>query len=150
MRTAADRQLERSLAEVKVAVEGFIAQTRARPQSSPTLREQPGNLLEAMIVAADQADSGMDDQQVAGNVLTLLLAGEDTTANTIAWMIHLLWRNQASLARATEEVRRVCGDTAAPTQAQIDQLVYLGPAPTRPCGSSRWRHCWRCRRYATP
>ncbi|WP_114970163.1 cytochrome P450 [Rhodoferax ferrireducens] len=123
--STADRQLARSIAEIKVAVTGFIAQARARLQSNPTLREQPGNLLEAMIVAADQADSGMDDAQVAGNVLTLLLAGEDTTANTLAWMIHLLWRNPASLALATEEVRRVCGDTVAPTLAQIDQLLYI-------------------------
>jgi cytochrome P450 len=35
-----------------------------------------------MIVAADQADSGIDDPQVAGDVLTLLPACEDTTANT--------------------------------------------------------------------
>ena len=33
------------------------------------------------------ARSGIDDRQVAGNVLTMLLAGEDTTANTIAWMV---------------------------------------------------------------
>lgn len=124
VRTAADRQLERSIVEIKVAVEGFIAQARARMQANPTLREHPGNLLEAMIAAADQADSGIDDQQVAGNVLTLLLAGEDTTANTIAWMIHLLWRNQSSLAWATEEVRRVCGETA-PTLEQIDRLCYI-------------------------
>ena len=125
VRSTTDRQLERSIAEVKVAVEGFIALARARMQADPTLREHPGNLLEAMIAAADQANSGIDDLQVAGNVLTMLLAGEDTTANTIAWMIHLLWRNQPSLARATEEVRRVCGDAATPTLEQVERLVYL-------------------------
>ena len=125
VRSASDRQLERSIAEVKVAVEGFIALARVRMQANPILREHPGNLLEAMIAAADQPDSGIDNQQVAGNVLTMLLAGEDTTANTIAWMIHLLWRNPHSLARTTEEVRQVCGDMAAPTLEQIDRLVYL-------------------------
>ena len=35
-----------------------------------------------MLVAADEPGSGIDDNQVAGNVLTMLLAGEDTTANT--------------------------------------------------------------------
>ena len=67
-RSAADRQLERSIAEVKTAVAGFIAQARARMQADPGLRERPRNLLEAMIAAADQADSGIDDAQVAGNV----------------------------------------------------------------------------------
>lgn len=124
-RTEADRVLDRSIAEVNAAVAGFIAQARARMQADPGLREHPHNLLEAMIAAADQPDSGIDDQQVAGNVLTMLLAGEDTTANTLAWMIHLLWRNPDALARATDEVRRVAGDCSAPTLEQMAQLEFV-------------------------
>jgi len=122
---ATDRQLERSVKEVMTAVTGFVAQARARMSANPVLREQPENLIEAMIAAADQPDSGMDDAQVGGNVLTMLLAGEDTTANTIAWMIHLLWLNPQALAKASEEVRRVCGDPAAPTLAEMAQLDYV-------------------------
>jgi cytochrome P450 len=62
---------------------------------------------------------------VAGNVLIMLLAGEDTTANTIAWMIHLLWRHPAAQARATEEVRRVGADPSAPTLDEVAQLDYI-------------------------
>ena len=43
-------------------------------------------------------------------MLNMLLAGEDDTASTVAWMIHLLWLNPAKLALATEEVQRVLGD----------------------------------------
>ncbi len=125
VRRAADRELERSMTEVNAAVEGFIAQARARMQADPSLREHPNNLLEAMIAAADQPDSGITDLHVAGNVLTMLLAGEDTTANTLAWMIHLLWRNPAALARATEEVRRVTGDGTTPSLEQLAQLDYI-------------------------
>ena len=124
-KSKADRQLQKSMLEVNTAVDGFVAQARARLQADPTLREQPRNLLEAMLVKADEPGSGIDDQQVAGNVMTLLLAGEDTTANTIAWMVWLLWKNPLALALATEEVRRVCGDTATPTLAQIEQLEYV-------------------------
>ena len=121
-RTAADRALDHSVTAVKQAVEGFIAQARAQMLADPALREQPKNLLQAMLVAAEQPGSGINDTQVAGNVLTMLLAGEDTTANTIAWMIHLLWRNPAALARATAEVRQFAGDPATLT---IDQLARL-------------------------
>ncbi len=129
-RSPADRQLAHSITEVLAAVDGFIGQARARLQARPGLRQQPDNLLEAMIAAADQPGSGIDDAQVAGNVLTMLLAGEDTTANTIAWMVHLLWRHPAALARATDEVRRVCGDVLsgpppAPTLAQLGQLDFV-------------------------
>ena len=123
--SAADRQLKRSVAAVNAAVDVFVAQARARLQADPSRRLQPHNLLEAMLVAADEPGSGMDDQQVAGNVLIMLLAGEDTTANTLAWMIHLLWRHPAALARATEEVRRVCANPEAPTLDEVGQLDYI-------------------------
>jgi len=58
-----------------------------------------------MIAARDTEGSGVDDADVAGNVLTMLLAGEDTTANTLAWMIYLLSRHPDALARAQAEVR---------------------------------------------
>ena len=125
LRTRADRDLERCVVEVMAAVQGFVAQARARMSAEPGLREQPRNLLEAMIAAADRPGSGIDDRQVAGNVLTMLLAGEDTTANTLAWMIHLLWRHPAALACATEEVRRIVGDAANPSFEQVAQLDYV-------------------------
>ena len=121
----ADRDLQRSLVEVNAAVNGFITEARARLAAEPDRREHPQNLLEAMITAADQPGSGIDDSQVAGNVVTMLLAGEDTTANTIAWMIHLLWAHPLALALATEEVRRVCGSTALPTLDMVEQLDYV-------------------------
>ncbi len=124
-RSAADRQLERSIIEVKAAVAGFIAQARTRMLANPALRQQPTNLLEAMLVAADEPASGIDDEQVAGNVFGMLLAGEDTTANTLAWMIHLLWRHPAALARAIEEVRSVVTDPAKPTIEQMAQLDFV-------------------------
>jgi cytochrome P450 len=125
LRTPAVRQLEASIAAVNTAVQGFIAAARARLQADSALRSGPRNLLEAMLVAADEPDSGIDDIQVAGNVLTMLLAGEDTTANTLAWMIDLLWRHPASLARAAAEVRRVVADPAEPTLDELAQLDFV-------------------------
>ncbi|HOA95733.1 MAG TPA: cytochrome P450 [Quisquiliibacterium sp.] len=124
-KTAADRRLDRSVHAVKDAIDGFIAQARARLQADPSLREHPNNLLEAMIAAADQGDSGLDDHDVAGNVLTMLLAGEDTTANTLAWMIHLLHANPETLARARDEVLRVTGTTGPFTLEQMSALDYV-------------------------
>jgi cytochrome P450 len=121
----ADRDLERSMVEVNAAVDGFVAQAKARLESDPARRAHPKNLLEAMLVAADEPGSGIDDDQVAGNVMTMLLAGEDTTANTIAWMIYLLSRNPECLARATDEVRSVVGRFDSPAMEQISALDYI-------------------------
>ncbi len=120
------RELERSVLAVKAAVDRLVEEARAQLQAEPARREHPDNLLEAMIAAADQPESGIDDAQVAGNVVTMLLAGEDTTANTIAWMLDLLWRNPQALQHATDEVRRVVVDRhVLPTLEQIAQLDFV-------------------------
>lgn len=125
-RSRADRELEDSIRAVNAAVDGFIAKARARMAVDATLRAHPENLLEAMIAAADVPGSGIDDGQVAGNVLTMLLAGEDTTANTLAWMLHLLWLHPEALAKVAAEIRALPAEPGAlPTQDQLGELAYL-------------------------
>ncbi len=122
-RLPADRRLAGHVEALREAVEGFIAQARARLAADPARRAAPANLIEAMIAARDDPASGLNDRDVSGNVLTMLLAGEDTTANTLAWMIHLLSRHPQALARARAEVRAVLGDDRVPTR--LDQLSRL-------------------------
>ena len=121
----ADRALARSMVEVNHAVDNFIAQARLRMQAEPQRHSQPQNLLEAMLAAADRPDSGLNDAQVAGNVLTMLLAGEDTTANTIAWMIYLLWTHPQALDRARTEVRTRVQDCQQPTMEEVAGLEFI-------------------------
>ena len=121
-----DRRLDRDVAALSAAVADLVQQARTRLALDPARRERPPNLLEAMIAAADEAGSGVNDRAVAGNVLTMLLAGEDTTANTLSWMMYLLQRNPHTLAKAREEVRRLAPDVAHFTLAQMDSLDYLG------------------------
>ncbi len=102
-----DRKLEWHLRALQEAVAGFIAQARGRMDANPRLREHPANLIEAMIAARDDPASGLTDSDVTGNVLTMLLAGEDTTANTLAWLIYLLHRHPEALARARQEAMSV-------------------------------------------
>jgi cytochrome P450 len=110
LRLPLDRELDRHLAVVHAVVADLIAQARARLERAPELREAPSNLLEAMLAARESADSGLDDGDVASNVITMLLAGEDTTANTIAWLIHLASGNPAVMERLADEAGGVLGD----------------------------------------
>ena len=102
---------------------------------------------------------------MAGNVLTMLLAGEDTTANTLAWLLHLLHRHPEALARARDEVRRVAApETATPedfTPERLAGLDYLeacihetmrlkpvapsaSPCPSAPALAPAPAATWRC------
>jgi cytochrome P450 len=122
----ADRELGRHLEALHRAVAGFIAGARQRMLDDPARRAEPTNLIEAMIAARDTDGSGVDDADVAGNVLTMLLAGEDTTANTLAWMIWLLARNPAALERARGEVLSVLGNERLPSRyEQLGAMPYV-------------------------
>lgn len=115
-RTRTDREIERSLQVAGRAVRGFIETARTEIARRPGLRDEPQNLLQALLVANE--DARLSDAELHGNVMTLLLAGEDTTANTIAWALHLLALHA--------EVRR-----AARTEA-IEALAAEREAGTRP------------------
>jgi cytochrome P450 len=128
-----NRSVEKHLHALQSAVAQFITQARARMDANPALRSQPTNLIESMIAARDTEGSGVDDADVAGNVLTMLLAGEDTTANTLAWMIYLLSRNPEALRRAQAEVagrdlRKYENIMALPyVEACINETMRLKP-----------------------
>ncbi|WP_370981045.1 cytochrome P450 [Agaribacterium sp. ZY112] len=86
-----DKKLDAALSEVRHAVNGFIEQARMKLESEQRQDfEQAENLLEAMILAENEDGEHFTDEQLFANVVTLLLAGEDTTANTLAWAIDFL------------------------------------------------------------
>jgi cytochrome P450 len=123
-KSAADRELDASVAAIGVAIRDFVAAARKRLED-PARRAAPTNLLEAMIVAADDPQSGITPGEIHGNVLTMLLAGEDTTANTLAWAIWLLARHPECFARARGEVDAQVGDPAAWTIERFAALDYV-------------------------
>jgi cytochrome P450 len=123
-KSAADRELDRSVAAVAEAIRGFIAAARVRLED-PARRAAPKNLLEAMIVAADDPQSGITPSEVHGNVLTMLLAGEDTTANSLAWTIWLLFEHPGCMARARAEIDERVGDRSAWTIDDFAKLDYV-------------------------
>jgi cytochrome P450 len=110
----ADRALDRSMAEVYRAVEGFIASARGRLAEQPKRYEEPENLLEGML-AAQREDNSFTDEEIANNVITLLFAGEDTTSHTLAWTAWLLATNPDVQERLAASTAEALGDDLLPT-----------------------------------
>jgi cytochrome P450 len=104
-----DRGTRAHVQALREAVAEFIAQARRQLAADPGLRDKPANLLQALIAANERGAGALTDEELSGNVLTLLLAGEDTTANTLAWMLWLLYENPTALAQARAEADRVLG-----------------------------------------
>lgn len=111
----ADRALDRSMAEIEKAVRSFMEETRRRIAARPELREAPENFLESMI-AAQETEGAFSDEEIMGNVFTLLLAGEDTTSHSMAWTIWSLARRPDIQAKWAEEARAVLGEQPYATE----------------------------------
>ena len=122
-----DRELERALSGIQETVNGFIADCRRRMRDDPTLFETPTNFLEA-IIAAQTAEQGTNftDDEIYANVVTLLLAGEDTTANTIAWAGNYFIEFPEYFERVRAEVDSLCvSEPILNEHQQLTRLPYL-------------------------
>ncbi|HVL57887.1 MAG TPA: cytochrome P450, partial [Burkholderiaceae bacterium] len=84
----ADRRLDEANRRTAQRVDELIARTRAWMAEDPQRAKRPSNVLQALLAARDEPGSEFTEDDVRGNVLTMLLAGEDTTANTIAWILY--------------------------------------------------------------
>ncbi|MGH8547957.1 MAG: cytochrome P450 [Methylococcales bacterium] len=129
IRLPADRALEKALIEIRKAIAGFVEHSRARIAANPDLEEHPGNLLEAMLVARDESKFRFSDPEIMGNVLTMLLGGEDTTANTLAWMLYFMTEFPEVQTRMQAEADTVLGGNKLLYEyANHDQLKYIEAA----------------------
>lgn len=122
----ADRVLDRALLEIHSLLDGLIGRTRARIEGLPESERKPTNFLEAMILARDDDGRPFPDDIIAGNALTMLLAGEDTTANSLTWIVHLLCERPDVVARIRAEVENELGDRSMPSDPdEAGRLVYV-------------------------
>jgi cytochrome P450 family 135 len=77
-----------------------FAQIRARRAAG-----SPGDdVLSLLLGATDEEGRGLDDQAVRDELMTLLLAGHETTATGLAWAFERLVRHPAALARLRAEL----------------------------------------------
>ena len=122
-----DREVATAVKEVAKFIDRLITETRARLAENPELRDHPRNLLEALLAAQEKEDEGPSDREISANVMTMLLAGEDTTANTLAYMIHFMMEFPHVQSAVQEEVDTVFGMVEQPWQdpATADRLRYI-------------------------
>lgn len=79
-----------------------------------------GNMVERLLAAAEGTDH-VDEELVRDEVVTMLIAGHETTALTLTFTAFLLANNPDRAARLHDEVDEVLGDRP-PTGEDIDDL----------------------------
>jgi cytochrome P450 len=107
------------LREIDELLLAEIAERRADPAAAE--RE---DILSLLVAARFEDGAEMSDREVRDQLVTLLLAGHETTATALAWTFDLLLRHPAALARLTSEVD---GGEDAYLRAVISESLRLRP-----------------------
>lgn len=82
-----------------------------------------------LLHARDEGGSQMTDQQLRDEVMTLFLAGHETTALALTWAWHLLAQHPAAEQRLLAELAAVLGGRA-PAVADLPRLRYADAVVT--------------------
>jgi cytochrome P450 len=122
----ADRALDHALVAIRAALTECIEQSRKRLAKNPDLATHPTNFLEAMLAARDVDGAEITEEEIFGNVLTMLIGGEDSTAATMAWMLHFLTDHPDSQRRVQQELDDVLGPSEILRDFRdAERLTYL-------------------------
>lgn len=106
----------RAWQQVDVYLHGLIQARRARLKADGV---EPDDLL-GMLVATPE----LTDELIRDQMLTMLIAGHDTSTALLAWALYLLGRYPAVMAQARAEVETVLGGNMS-TLEDLAQLRYL-------------------------
>ncbi|WP_180365265.1 cytochrome P450 [Candidatus Synechococcus spongiarum] len=122
IRLPPDRALDRAVKALDREVEVIIRATREHMAAHPG--HGPTNFLEAMLMIAEHEGSNLTSADLLAHTSQLLLAGEDTTAYTMSWIVHYFTRFPEAFAR----IRREVDDLIAPAAA-LDKLEQANHLP---------------------
>jgi cytochrome P450 len=109
----------RNQAEVDVLLFELIAERRSEGAGA-----ERDDVLAMLLEARHEDGSPMSEQEIRDELLTLLVAGHETTATTLAWAFERLTREPRVLARLLEEIE---GDDDAYLTATIQETLRTRP-----------------------
>ena len=96
-----------------------------RPIAEERRRAPGDDLLSQLVAARDETGAPLSDGQVRDDLVTLLVAGHETTANALAWTLLHVLQSDAAHTRAVAELAEVVGDGPI-RHEHLERLVWLG------------------------
>lgn len=126
LKLPADRALEDSIKVICDFIMEVISRCKKKLSQNPELIERPSNFLEAMLAAQEAEDIDFSEEEVMGNVITILLAGEDTTSNTMAWIMYFMTEYPEVQRKMQEESEQVLGEgQVLANYEDLSRLSYI-------------------------
>ncbi len=119
------RRLKRKTDAIRAHFQGMDAAIyRLISERERSGGEAPKDLLTRLVAAKDPEDgAGLNATEIRDEVITIFMAGHETTAVTMTWIWYLLSQHPAEEAVLHEELERVLGERT-PTVEDLPQLTY--------------------------
>ncbi|MCX5387293.1 cytochrome P450 [Streptomyces sp. NBC_00083] len=114
--TAGNRRFNHARDAARAAADQVVAAARRSPSAG-------GALATLMATPDDAADPAFTDEELRDQVITLLVAGAETLAATVAWLLHLLARHPHVETRLRTELEDTLAGATA-TAADLPALPY--------------------------
>jgi cytochrome P450 len=116
--TSGNRRMNAGIKRLDQIVYRIIEQRRRQPTDQADLL--------ALLLGATDGEGGarLTDQELRDEVITLLVAGHETTALTLAWAVFEICRHPEVDAALAAEVEHVMGKERAPTHEDLPNLPY--------------------------
>jgi cytochrome P450 len=112
------RRFRRARKDLGRVVDQLVDERLANP------RVDGDDVLTRLIASSrEESDRRVGERRMRDELVTLLLAGHETTASTLGWTLHLLDEHPDVLARLRAEVVEVLGDRQ-PGYADLEKLKY--------------------------
>jgi cytochrome P450 len=92
-------------------------------RSRRTSHDETGDLLSLLLNARDEDGSGMTDTQLRDEIITLFLAGHETTAIALSWTLYLLSQHPEATSKVFEEIDGVLKNRDA-SVGDLPKLKY--------------------------
>jgi len=98
----------------------------ARRREAPDLDERT-DVLSLLLRARDEDGEPMTDRELRDELVTMLVAGHETTATALAFALDLLYRHPTVLARLRDELSAAGGSSSSYLDAVVTETLRLRP-----------------------
>ncbi len=112
-----------TLADINRKIDDLVMPLIAQRRSD-AMRRRPADILSMLVDARSEDGEQLSDREIRADIVTLMLAGHETTATTLAWLVDLLAHRPQVQDRVRAEVGTGRTDY---TEAVINETLRLHP-----------------------
>jgi cytochrome P450 len=106
----------------------FLAEVAKRRAIPDGARD---DMLSMLVEARDESGQSLSDSELRDELLTLIVAGNDTTASSLAWALYEILQHQEIVEQVRTELRSPVGRTSSLYSQQLDLRISMPPLEKR-------------------